>query len=73
MREDEAGLLFKDQSATIVQDDTLQLLVNMKNCLVTPHSAWLTLEALHDIAATTLGNATDSTAGTPAARTIKLD
>lgn len=72
--EDEAGLFFEDKSTTIIQDDTLQLLVNMKNCLVTPHSAWLTREALHDIAATTLGNATDFAAGTPdPARTVKLD
>jgi D-lactate dehydrogenase len=72
--EDEAGLFFEDKSATIVQDDTLQLLINMKNCLVTPHSAWLTREALLDIAATTLANATDFAAGTPdPARTVKLD
>lgn len=72
--EDEAGLFFEDKSTMIVQDDTLQLLVNMKNCLVTPHSAWLTREALTDIAETTLGNASDFAAGTPdPKRLVKLD
>ena len=74
MREDEAGLFFKHKSVTILQHDTLQLLVNMKNSLVTPHSAWLTHEAMHDIATTTLGNATDFAAGTPdPALTVKLN
>lgn len=72
--EDESGLFFEDKSATIVQDDTLQLLTTMKNCLITPHSAWLTREALNDIANTTLGNASDFAHGRPdPARTVTLD
>lgn len=72
--EDEAGLFFEDKSATIVQDDTLQLLTTMKNCLITPHSAWLTREALNDIATTTLGNASDFAAGSPdPSRNVSLD
>jgi D-lactate dehydrogenase len=63
--EDEAGIFFENLSTQIVQDDTLQLLTTFKNCLITPHSAWLTNEALNDIAATTLGNATDYAAGKP--------
>ncbi len=35
--EDEAGLFFENYAATIVQDDTLQLLTTFKNCLITPH------------------------------------
>ena len=71
--EDEAGLFFENLSAEIVQDDTLQLLTTFKNCLITPHSAWLTREALNDIAAITLGNATDFVAGKPDPdRTVKL-
>lgn len=71
--EDEAGLFFEDLSATIVRDDTLQLLTTFKNCLITPHTAWLTTEALHDIAATTLGNASDFAAGKPdPSRTVAL-
>jgi D-lactate dehydrogenase len=72
--EGEAGLFFEDKSATIVQDDTLQLLTTMKNCLITAHSAWLTREALNDIATTTLRNASDFAAGRPdPGRTVKLD
>ncbi|WP_293808607.1 2-hydroxyacid dehydrogenase [uncultured Bosea sp.] len=71
--EDEAGLFFENLSTEIVQDDTLQLLTTFKNCLITPHSAWLTREALNDIAAITLGNATDFLAGKPDPdRTVKL-
>ena len=73
MYEDEAGLFFENLSTEIVQDDTLQLLTTFKNCLITPHSAWLTREALNDIAAITLGNATDFLAGKPDPdRTVKL-
>lgn len=71
--EDEAGLFFENHASRIVQDDTLQLLTTFKNCLITPHSAWLTQEALNDIAATTLGNATDFVAGKPDQdRTVQL-
>jgi D-lactate dehydrogenase len=63
--ENEAGLFFEDLSTGIVPDDTLQLLTTYKNCLITPHSAWLTREALNDIASTTLGNATDFANGRP--------
>lgn len=63
--EDESGIFFENLSTQVVQDDTLQLLTTFKNCLITPHSAWLTNEALNDIASTTLGNATDFAAGKP--------
>jgi D-lactate dehydrogenase len=71
--EHEAGLFFENLSAEIVQDDTLQLLIAQKNCLVTPHTAWLTQEALTDIAEQTLGNASSFVAGTPIPeRTVSL-
>ena len=71
--ENEAGLFFENHAALIVQDDTLQLLTTLKNCLVTPHSAWLTREALTDIARTTLSNASDFAAGKPSPeRTVEL-
>ncbi len=63
--EDEAGLFFENHASKIIQDDTLQLLTTFKNCLITPHSAWLTREALNDIATTTLTNASDFAAGRP--------
>ncbi len=69
--EHEAGLFFENHAGRIVQDDTLQLLIAQKNCLVTPHTAWLTQEALRDIAWQTLDNAAAFAAGTPhAARTV---
>jgi D-lactate dehydrogenase len=71
--ENEAGLFFENLSAEIVQDDTLQLLIAQKNCLVTPHTAWLTQEALTDIAEQTLGNASSFAAGTAVPeRTVNL-
>jgi D-lactate dehydrogenase len=72
--EDEAGKFFENMAGDIVQDETLLLMTNLKNVLVTPHSAFLTREALNQIAEITLGNATDFAAGTPdPARTVKLD
>lgn len=71
--ENESGIFFENLNTEIVQDETLQLLTTFKNCLITPHSAWLTHEALGDIASTTLGNASDFVAGRPdPARTVKL-
>ncbi len=63
--EDEAGIYFENLAGEIVQDDTLQLLTTYKNCLVTPHTAWLTQEALTDIAETTLANAASFAKGEP--------
>jgi D-lactate dehydrogenase len=56
--EEEQGYFFEDWTARIVTDDQLQLLTTLKNCLVTPHSAWLTTEAINEIATVTLANAT---------------
>lgn len=71
--ENESGVFFENLSTGIVQDETLQLLTTFKNCLITPHSAWLTQEALADIAAQTLGNASDFEKGRPdPARTVEL-
>lgn len=63
--EDEAGIFFENLSGEMVQDDTLQLLTTYKNCLITPHTAWLTDEALNDIAQTTLSNAASFASGRP--------
>lgn len=63
--EGEAGIFFENLAADIVQDDTLQLLTTYKNCLITPHTAWLTQEALTDIAETTLANAASFARGEP--------
>jgi D-lactate dehydrogenase len=63
--EDEAGLFFENMTSEIVRDDTFQLLTTLKNCLITPHTAWLTRESLTDIASITLQNATDFAAAKP--------
>lgn len=54
--EDEADLFYEDKSGTIIQDDILALLVSRPNVLITSHQAFLTDEALSNIAAVTLSN-----------------
>ena len=54
--EEEGELFYEDRSNTILEDDTLMLLISMPNVLVTSHQAFLTDEALHNIANTTLEN-----------------
>lgn len=54
--EEEADLFYEDQSASIIQDDVLALLIAMPNVIVTSHQAFLTDEALHNIADTTVEN-----------------
>jgi D-lactate dehydrogenase len=52
--EQEEQLFFKDLSASIIADDTIQRLMSFPNVLVTGHQAFFTAEALGQIAATTL-------------------
>lgn len=54
--EEEANLFYEDFSGHIVQDDKLVRLLAMPNVLVTSHQAFLTEEALGNIAATTVDN-----------------
>lgn len=54
--EEEAEWFFEDHSAQGIQDDTLALLTAMPNVLVTSHQAFLTEEALQNIAEVTLDN-----------------
>ena len=54
--EEEADLFYEDRSGTIIQDDLLALLVSRPNVIVTSHQAFLTNEALSNIAAVTLSN-----------------
>ena len=55
--EEEAGLFFSDNSAKVDIADTLRLLISLPNVVVTSHQGYLTYEALHNIASTTLENA----------------
>ncbi len=54
--EEEADVFFEDRSGHIFEDDTLARLISMPNVIVTSHQAFLTQEALTNIASTTLGN-----------------
>lgn len=57
--EEEADLFFKDFSGHIVEDDVLARLISMPNVIVTSHQAFLTEEALYNIAETTIKNLKD--------------
>lgn len=57
--EEESDLFFEDYSGHIVEDDTLARLITMPNVLITSHQAFLTQEALHNIAKVTLKNISD--------------
>ena len=54
--EEETAFFFEDYSTTVIDDDTLSLLVSMPNVLMTSHQAFLTEEALEKIAEVTLFN-----------------
>lgn len=56
--EEESDVFFQDFSGHIVEDDTLSRLISMPNVIVTSHQAFLTREALENIAETTLDNIT---------------
>jgi len=54
--EQEEKLFFRDRSEQILQDDEIARLMSFPNVLITAHQAFLTSEALEQIAATTLEN-----------------
>jgi lactate dehydrogenase-like 2-hydroxyacid dehydrogenase len=53
---EEEKLFFKDLSEMIIDDDTISRLIALPNVLITDHQAFLTREALEQIAETTLQN-----------------
>ena len=54
--EEESDLFFEDNSGHILEDDVLARLISMPNVIVTSHQAFLTEEALSNIAETTVQN-----------------
>ena len=54
--EEEADIFFQDYSGHILSDDVLARLISMPNVIVTSHQAFLTKEALKNIADTTIEN-----------------
>ena len=56
--EEESDFFFEDKSGHILDDDILARLISMPNVIVTSHQAFLTKEALLNIADTTVKNLT---------------
>jgi D-lactate dehydrogenase len=54
--EEESDIFFEDKSGHIMRDDVLARLLTMPNVLITSHQAFLTKEALDNIAETTINN-----------------
>jgi D-lactate dehydrogenase len=54
--EEEADIFFEDRSGHILNDELLSRLISMPNVIVTSHQAFLTEEALSNIAETTVKN-----------------
>lgn len=63
--EEEEGIFFRDLSDKVLQDDVLARLLTFPNVLVTSHQAFLTREALANIAGTTLENISTFEKGQP--------
>jgi D-lactate dehydrogenase len=63
--EEEEGIFFEDLSGQVLHDDELARLLTFPNVLITSHQAFLTHEALSDIARTTVANLEALAAGRP--------
>lgn len=63
--EEEEGIFFEDHSSRGLLDDDLSRLISFPNVLITSHQAFLTHEALSEIARVTVANLHAGAAGTP--------
>ncbi len=63
--EEEEGVFFEDLSGTVLQDDLLARMLTFPNVLITAHQAFLTHEALNDIARITGANLRSLVVGEP--------
>ena len=54
--EEESGLFYVDFSNIVIKEDILSILVSRPNVILTSHQAFLTEEALKNIASVTLSN-----------------
>src|SRR6185369_13251563 len=70
--EEEEGIFFEDLSGKILQDDDLARLLTFPNVLITAHQAFLTEEALAEIARVTVANLTAFAEGKPFLEGTKL-
>ena len=69
--EEEEGIFFQDLSNEVLQDDVLARLLTFPNVIVTSHQAFLTREALANIAGTTLQSVTAFERGEPLAHRVE--
>ncbi len=63
--EEEEGIFFEDLSGQVLQDDELARLLTFPNVVITAHQAFLTSEALSDIARVTVANIEALASGKP--------
>jgi len=63
--EEEEGIFFEDVSDEVLQDDDLSRLLTFPNVLITAHQAFLTKEALAEIARVTSENIVRASEGKP--------
>ncbi|TAI49754.1 2-hydroxyacid dehydrogenase [Flagellimonas allohymeniacidonis] len=54
--EREKGVFFRDNKSEEVKDELLKTLISLPNVLLTPHQAFMTREALRNLAQTTISN-----------------
>lgn len=71
--EEEEGIFFQDLSNRVLQDDVLARLLTFPNVLITSHQAFLTREALANIARTTLENVSAFERGAPLVNEVRLE
>ena len=71
--EEEEGVFFRDLSDRVLLDDVLARLMSFPNVLITSHQAFLTREALENIAATTLENLRAFENGEPLENEVKAE
>lgn len=69
--EEEEGVFFNDLSDRVLNDDILARLLTFPNVLITSHQAFLTREALTNIARTTFQNISDFESGRPLRNEVK--
>jgi len=70
--EEEAELFFEDRSDRVLSDDVFTRLLTFPNVLITGHQAFFTVEALENIATTTIGNLTAAERGEPLPNRVTL-
>lgn len=71
--EEEEGLFFRDLSDQVLQDDVLARLLTFPNVIVTAHQAFLTHEALANIAGTTIASLCAFARGEPLASEVRAE